>query len=169
MSDTGLRGAEGSRKRWLPQHSAQSPGEKCKDRGTRDKFRPVNVSGESETGSQARGEGGTRGRNAIERRLSMAVATSGPSSGCFILANPQRWERPRCVQPGGLRRGAWHVGSPDCLWNSCSSRPGIQVAPEQSCPSGGPFLQGETQGPGGHRREDMAAGRVASGEGTFPL
>lgn len=114
-------------------------------------------------------ERGTRGKNTLEGRLRVAVAMSGPSGGCFILANPQWWERLRCVQPGGLQRDAWDIGSPQCLWNSCSSWLGIHIVPEQACPSRGPFLQGETQGPGGHRREDMAAGRAASGERTFPL
>lgn len=60
MSDTDLQDTEGSEKRWLPGQSAQNPGDKCKDRGIRDKFRPVR--GESEAGAQAKTKGGTRGK-----------------------------------------------------------------------------------------------------------
>lgn len=152
----------------------QGTAHRAQERNARTEGQETN-SGLSVSAEQARlvhrpeKEGGLRGKNATEGRLRMAVATSGPSSGCFILANPQQSERPRCIQPGGLQRDTWDAGSPQCLWNSCSSQPGIQIVPEQSCLSRGPFLQGETHGPGGHRREGMAAGRVASGARTFPL
>lgn len=63
MSDTGLQDTEGSEKRWLPGQSTQNPGDKCKDRGISDKFRPV--SGESEAGAQAKTKGGTNRENAV--------------------------------------------------------------------------------------------------------
>lgn len=98
MSDTGLQDTEGSEKRWLPGHSTQSPGDKCKNRGIRDRCRPI--SGESEAGAQARNEGRDQRENAVEGRLRTAVATLGPLSGYFILANLQQWEGVWCGLAG---------------------------------------------------------------------